>query len=252
MIPGCEEILRLAQEYDTIPVCREIYADVVTPITLLRRIAGRSRRFFLLESVEGGEKWGRYSFLGCDPVLRVTLKNGRVVTEQADGTKTETETNRPYDILREIFKDRAPQGSRAAGRSAGGFVGYFASHDGYAEPTLTISRGGEQDFDLMLFDEVIAYDHLKQKISVVVNQETGDKAPETLLGAYGKACGGRSHRSYDPGFQPAAGERAGQGKGFCQQLFQRGILPQGGENQGVHPKRRHFPGRDLQAVHQPL
>ena len=65
MIPGCEEILRLAQEYDTIPVCREIYADVVTPITLLRRIAGRSRRFFLLESVEGGEKWGRYSFLGC-------------------------------------------------------------------------------------------------------------------------------------------------------------------------------------------
>ena len=73
MIPGCDEILKLARDYDTIPVCREIYADVVTPITLLRRIAGRSRRFFLLESVEGGEKWGRYSFLGYDPVMRVAV-----------------------------------------------------------------------------------------------------------------------------------------------------------------------------------
>ena len=190
MIPGCEEILRLAQEYDTIPVCREIYADVVTPITLLRRIAGRSRRFFLLESVEGGEKWGRYSFLGCDPVLRVTLKNGRVVTEQADGTKTETETNRPYDILREILKTRRSPRIKGMPPFTGGFVGYFAyAMIGYAEPTLTISRGGDQDFDLMLFDEVIAYDHLKQKLSVVVNMETGDKAPETLLGADGKACG---------------------------------------------------------------
>lgn len=190
MIPGCEEILRLAQEYDTIPVCREIYADVVTPITLLRRMAGRSKRFFLLESVEGGEKWGRYSFLGCDPVLRVTLKNGRVITEQADGTRTETETGRPYDILREILKTRRSPRIKGMPPFTGGFVGYFAyAMIGYAEPTLSISRGKEQDFDLMLFDEVIAYDHLKQKISVVVNMETRDKSPETLLGAYGTACG---------------------------------------------------------------
>ena len=72
IIPTCEEILNLSRQYDIIPICREVYADIVTPITLLRRIAGRSRRFYLLESIEGGEKWARYSFLGYDPVMRVT------------------------------------------------------------------------------------------------------------------------------------------------------------------------------------
>ena len=50
IIPTCEEILNLSRQYDIIPICREVYADIVTPITLLRRIAGRSRRFYLLES----------------------------------------------------------------------------------------------------------------------------------------------------------------------------------------------------------
>lgn len=53
--PSCDEILELAKEYTTIPVCREIYADMTTPISLLRRLQTRSDRFFLLESVEGGE-----------------------------------------------------------------------------------------------------------------------------------------------------------------------------------------------------
>ena len=70
--PSCDEILELAKEYTTIPVCREIYADMTTPIALLRRLQIRSDRFFLLESVEGGEKWARYSFLGYDPILRAT------------------------------------------------------------------------------------------------------------------------------------------------------------------------------------
>ena len=77
--PDCNTILTLANDYPVIPVSREIYADVVTPITLLRRLQTLSSRFFLLESVEGGEKWGRYSFLGYDPVMRVTCKN-KIVT----------------------------------------------------------------------------------------------------------------------------------------------------------------------------
>ena len=60
MYPDCNEIMKLAEEYHIIPVCKEIYADVITPITLLRKIAAVSERYYLLESVEGGEKWGRY------------------------------------------------------------------------------------------------------------------------------------------------------------------------------------------------
>ena len=60
MYPECEEIMRLAPDYHIIPVCKEIYADVITPITLLRKIEAVSKRSYLLESVEGGEKWRRF------------------------------------------------------------------------------------------------------------------------------------------------------------------------------------------------
>ncbi len=72
--PECEQILSLAEEYQIIPVCKEIYADMMTPISMLLRLSAVGERYFLLESVEGGEKWGRYSFLGCDAVLRDILK----------------------------------------------------------------------------------------------------------------------------------------------------------------------------------
>ena len=105
IIPTCEEILNLSRQYDIIPICREVYADIVTPITLLRRIAGRSRRFYLLESIEGGEKWARYSFLGYDPVMRVTCRNGLVTIEssmQEIPSQTIT-TSQPLQVLREIL-----------------------------------------------------------------------------------------------------------------------------------------------------
>ncbi len=95
--PSCDEILKLAKEYTTIPVCREIYADMTTPISLLRRLQIRSDRFFLLESVEGGEKWARYSFLGYDPILRATCKNGTVTLE---GTVNKTvKTDKPLTVV---------------------------------------------------------------------------------------------------------------------------------------------------------
>lgn len=182
MYPTCDEILKLAPDYDIIPVCREIYADIITPITLLRKLSGISRRYYLLESIEGGEKWGRYSFLGYDPVMRVSCKSGAVTIEDGENIKTFS-TDKPLDVLRDIIKHyKAP---RLAGLPpfTGGFVGYFAyAMIGYAEPTLQIKRGNFNDYDMMLFDKVIAYDHLKQKISIIVNMKT-DKVMEN----YGKA-----------------------------------------------------------------
>ncbi|HBQ63784.1 MAG TPA: anthranilate synthase component I [Clostridiales bacterium] len=170
--PGLERVQELANAYSIVPVCREIYADIITPITLLRKIAGISRRCFLLESVEGGEKWGRYSFLGFDPVMRVFCKDGKVTLEQ-DGRQEVRTTDQPLDVLREIQAGyRAPKLPEMPPFS-GGFVGYFAyAMIGYAEPKLKIKRGVSNDFDLMLFDRVIAYDHLKQKICLIANVRT--------------------------------------------------------------------------------
>lgn len=183
MYPSCDEIMELAKEYDVIPVCKEIYADVVTPITLLRKLAGISKRYYLLESIEGGEKWGRYSFLGYDSVMRVYCKADKVTIEKG-GRRQEVETKKPLEVLRTIMEEyRAPKIENLP-PFAGGFVGYFGyAMIGYAEPTLKIKKGTFNDYDMMMFDKVIAYDHLKQKISIVVNMKT-----DRVMENYGKAA----------------------------------------------------------------
>ncbi len=179
--PSCKTIEELAKDYNIIPVSKEIYADITTPILLLRKLALISSRYYLLESVEGGEKWGRYSFLGYDPILRVTCRDG-AVTIEGEETKT-VRSDKPLTILRSLLTDyRAPKLPDLP-PFTGGLVGYFAySMIGYAEPVLKLKKGDIHDFDLMLFDKVIAYDHLKQKIHVIVNMRT-----DRLMENYGKA-----------------------------------------------------------------
>jgi len=171
-----KEIEQLAKKYDIIPICKEIYADITTPIALLRKISRISNRYFLLESVEGGEKWGRYSFLGFNPIAHVACKNG-VVTIEDNGKKT-VHSLKPLEVIRDyLSKYKAP---RLPGIPpfAGGFVGYFSySMIGYTEPILKLRSSEFNDFDLMLFDKVIAYDHLKQKINIILNIKS-DKIEE--------------------------------------------------------------------------
>lgn len=169
--PDYSEVRRLAEEYDIIPVCKEIYADITTPIALLRKMSGSGGRYFLLESIEGGEKWGRYSFLGCDPVARITCANGEITIE--DGGRRTLHSRKPFEVLRTFMsRYRAPRLSDMP-LFTGGLAGYFSYNMiGYAEPVLKLRNSEFNDFDLMLFDKVIAYDHLKQKISIVVNMRT--------------------------------------------------------------------------------
>ncbi len=180
--PSCEMIEALAKDYNTIPVSKEIYADITTPILLLQKIALISSRYYLLESVEGGEKWGRYSFVGYDPVLRATCKDGVVTIE---GTQTKTvRTDKPLTVLRELLAQYKAPRLNDLPPFTGGFVGYFAySMIGYAEPVLRLKQGDGDDYDMMLFDKVIAYDHLRQKICIIVNMKT-----DRLMENYGKAA----------------------------------------------------------------
>lgn len=166
--PDYEEASRYEKDYNIIPVCREIYADVVTPITLLRKLAQVDSRFFLLESVEGGNRWGRYSFLGVNPLMQISAKDG-VITLRS-GAIEQKEEKEPMEALREqLAKFKTPKLSGMPSFT-GGFVGHFSYEMiGYAEPKLHLKESEFDDYNLMLFDKVIAYDHLKQKIIVVVN-----------------------------------------------------------------------------------
>ncbi len=171
--PSYDEVLRLKDDYSVIPVYKEIYADVVTPITLLRKIANKSNKFFLLESIEGGEKWARYSFIGFNPKARLSYKNG-VLTVTGEGERI-ISTHNPYDAVREYLANYKTPHFEDIPPFTGGLVGYC----GYAmiasaEPVLKLKRGEANDFDLMLFDKIIAYDHLSQKLVVIVNMKTND------------------------------------------------------------------------------
>lgn len=179
--PDSSQIQKLAQEFRIIPICKEIYADVITPISLLRKIAQRYQKYFLLESIEGGEKWARYSFLGFNPIFRIFCKKGTVTFENDKETKIIEQ--KPFEALREIMKQYASPKIKGFPPFTGGLVGYFAySMFQYAEPVLKLSDSDYNDYDFMLFDKVIAYDHLKQKISIVVNMKT-----DNVLENYGKA-----------------------------------------------------------------
>lgn len=167
------EIENLTKEYSMIPICKEIYADVITPIQLLRKMEAFDKNFFLLESVEGGEKWARYSFLGYEPVLHITCKNGKVT--QKSGEIEHTVTVDPMDALRQLLHKYKSPKIEGMPTFTGGFVGDFGYEMiGYAEPKLNIKDSEFDDYNLMLFDKVIVYDHLKQKIMVIANMKSKD------------------------------------------------------------------------------
>lgn len=180
--PELKSVEELAKSYDVIPVTKEIYADISTPITLLRRISAIFNRFYLLESIEGGEKWGRYSFIGFDPKSRIYYKSGKLTIE-GEGEK-QVVTSKPFDVVREFLSNYKTPKFEDIPPFTGGLVGYFGYNMiAVAEPVLKLRESEFNDFDLMFFDKVVAYDHLTQKINVIVNMKTYDVKRQ-----YQKAC----------------------------------------------------------------
>ncbi len=173
--PDLQEIRRLAETgaYKVAPVACELLSDILTPIQAVRILKNVSSHCFLLESAEGKEKWGRYTFLGFDPKLSVTCKDG----DMRIGS-LQIRTEDPAAYLRQILADY--QSPRIPGLPpfTGGLVGYF-SYDylNYYEPSARRETDDSEHFkdvDLMMFDKVVAFDHFRQKIILIVNMPLND------------------------------------------------------------------------------
>lgn len=193
--PSLDEIREIAEnpEYKRLPVSYELFSDIATPIEVLRILKAVSKHTYMLESVEDSQKWGRYTFLGFNPLLEFTCQNGVVkirgsqdFTELTDDEMT-IETTQPNEIIRDLIeKNKSPKLDYLP-PFTGGFVGYFAyDYIKYAEESLNLDAKNEdqfKDIDLMLFDKVIAFDNFKQKIIIISNMKTDD-----LENNYKKAC----------------------------------------------------------------
>ncbi|MCC8127345.1 MAG: anthranilate synthase component I [Clostridiales bacterium] len=171
-----EKVREIAGEgiYGRIPLCREIYSDIRTPIEVLRILKQVSTHCYLLESVEESKRWGRYTFLGFDPVMEITCQDGNLRIRS--GATIEQKVDHPGEAIRRILRENRSPKLADMPTFSGGLVGYFAyDYIKYAEPGLKLPDADEdsfQDVDLMLFDKVIAFDNFRQKIILIVNMKT--------------------------------------------------------------------------------
>lgn len=195
------ELKQYVDKYDIVPVYKEIFSDVRTPIAVLRALKNVSSHTYLLESAENNEQWGRYSFLGYNPTLEISCKNHKMTIKSA--TTRTFMTDNPNEEIRKILNEYKSPKFDFLPTFTGGFVGYFAyEYIRYSEPRLDFHDEEDipfNDLDLMLFDKVIAFDHYKKKIILIVNIRTDDleknynKAQRELdeladLVAHGQEC----------------------------------------------------------------
>jgi anthranilate synthase component 1 len=181
--PNLEEVRSICKggQYTTVPISTEILSDFITPIETLRILKNVSGHCYLLESVAGTEKWGRYTFLGFDPRLEITCTNG----EMKIGALS-FQTGDPEKYIRQLLREYRSPRLEGLPPFTGGLVGYF-SYDylKYSEPSLHLNARDTENFkdvDLMLFDKVIAFDNFRQKIILIINMPLTD-----LEAGYNKA-----------------------------------------------------------------
>lgn len=189
-IPTLEECRELASqgEYGIVPVCTEMELPTgrmpemsaagvkIDPVYVLRILKQISRHVYLLESADAQKRWGRYSFLGYDPLLEITCHDGLVRTKTALTAHTSARDIR--SCIREIAEENRSPRLDFLPPFTGGLVGYFSyDYIKYSEPSLKLDAGDEegfQDVDLMLFHKVIAFDHYRKKLMLITNIKTDE------------------------------------------------------------------------------
>ena len=185
-----ESFVELAQRSTFVPVVRELVADLLTPVSAFLRIAEHSDYAFLLESVEGGEHVGRYSFLGKDPFVMLRARDGKTIVESAGVTTEKAEGF--IDVLRSMMADFSSPFVPELPRFTGGAVGYLGYDTAAWFEPVTLQDRGEPDPALrdeagfMIFDTVLAFDHVQHRILIIANARI--TADDDLEALYQFAC----------------------------------------------------------------
>ncbi|MDR0424804.1 MAG: chorismate-binding protein, partial [Clostridiales Family XIII bacterium] len=172
--PDLAEARELSRGSTLVPIAMELYADLKTPVEVLRTVTADGQDAYILESAPGGENWSRYTFIGYAPVMEVYGAAGRVSI--AENGRVAVREGDPHEILKALARERRSPRIKYMPPFTGGFVGYF-SYEYFSNIERSLILGGEDDmkmgdFRLMLFDKVIAFDHFRQKISLIVNIST--------------------------------------------------------------------------------
>jgi anthranilate synthase component 1 len=177
--PQLRAFQSLAKLHTLVPVTRTVAADLETPVSAFLRVASREPEAFLLESVEGGEHVGRYTFIGIRPYRRMTARDG--VITLSEGRKTRTYKGDIFKELKKQLEGETPAKLPGLPPFTAGAVGFF-SYD----VVRSIDELHVPDAHLMFFDEVLAFDHVKKEIHLIVTARTGTGAARDVYAAANK------------------------------------------------------------------
>jgi anthranilate synthase component 1 len=181
-LPSARDFLKLSRTHTLVPVYRTVTADLETPVSAFLRIAAEEPEAFLLESVEGGEHVGRYTFIGIQPYKKMVAR-GREITVQ-EGRRKRSFTGDIFDELKRALSGHTPARLPGLPPFTAGAVGFFA-YDVVRQieklPSTAKDELGVPDACLMFFDQVLAFDHVKKEIHLMV---TADLTREAREGAY--------------------------------------------------------------------
>jgi anthranilate synthase component 1 len=202
--PDYNEFARLAGEASLVPVAKSIPADLLTPVSAFLAVSAGEPDAFLLESVEGGEKIGRYTFLGVRPFLRLESRGDQITiqrkssssspgigaatrTKSARIPKIETRTASVFEVIKELLHQHRPAQVEGLPPFTAGAVGYCA-YD-IVRQLENIGERAEDDLNvpdciLMFFDRVLAFDHLRHQIHIVASADVSAEKPRA---AYDRA-----------------------------------------------------------------
>lgn len=190
MYPTIEEIKENFDGYRLVPVFYEILSDTVTPIRIYKALSENEENAFILESVDNKEKWGRYSFIGVNPKLEVKITNHMAEVVSKDDTVNEIIDN-PVQFLSKIMEEYKTPRLKNKPNLTGGLVGYFGYDTvRYMEKKLVNIPEDDlkmPDCNLFMYDELVAFDHLSNKIIVIINIDMQDDIERQYYDAEEKA-----------------------------------------------------------------
>ena len=176
--PSLQEFLHLTRRHDLIPVVKPLTADLETPVSAFLRVAAAEPEAFLLESVEGGESVGRYTFIGIQPYKKIFAHGHRITTHV--GRKVERSEGDIFELLRDSLAGHAPARLPGLPPFSAGAVGFF-SYDAVRLierlPNHSKDEMGMPDACLLFFDTVLAFDHVKKQILLVATADLQRKKP---------------------------------------------------------------------------
>jgi len=181
-----EHYLEKARHFGVVPISVQLPADRFTPVTLLQRFYKDREGVFLLESVEGGEKWGRYSFLGIDAHAFVEIHREDVVIKKCDDRSEQKIPHHgdPLNILRELMKDYRTDEHPELPRFFGGLVGYFAYEMVSFFEKIPHRLENEPFGTFVIPKTILILDNLKQILTVCVTTFPGETRVEEHSSLY--------------------------------------------------------------------